>query len=463
MALTLTTGSTDHIDHGTALGNWTAASACGWYYPTSLTTFDTFWYLITGGFQTPSASIRSSVELAIAWKGTSNLLYITNNASLTTNKWWFIGWTVDTSLGATLKVKIYLGDLTTRPTARTFGTTTEGATYNSNSGGTFTTGDNASASQSFAGDVAGLMVWPGVTLTEAQIQQHWHRFIPQVAGCKLFTHYGLVADAASTQPDWSGNGNTGTPTGAVLASHPPLGPLFAFDLEDLYQIAAGGTTYPQSLTAGLTPAGALLKQTARPLTGTVTTAGAILRHTSRALTGSVASAGALLKQTARALTGSVASAGALTAVKTALLSLTGSVANAGTLVRQTAHGLTGTVTTAGALLKQTARALTGTVTSAGVLTGVKTALLSLTGSVAIAGTVTKQTATALAGALTPVGTVTKRIARSLSGALASIVGVLTSVLNGTTPVPASTSIVGTKDDSATLTGTTDDTTRTGTY
>lgn len=229
MSLILDDSTSDRISHGTALGNFTAASWLQWIYPTTLTNFNNFWYLeSTTNFQSPSASVRGGDEIGLAWRGSggTNLLYVTNNANLTVNKWWYIAWTVD-QLGTPGTVgKIYLGDLSTIATERTYGTTTDGALLESNTDGTFTTGSEVDGTTAVGGRYGGLMMWPGVVLTLAQIQQHQFRFVPQVAGCKLFTRYGYAG--TGTQPDWTGTGNNGTQTGAVVGDDVPLGPAFGY-------------------------------------------------------------------------------------------------------------------------------------------------------------------------------------------------------------------------------------------
>ena len=56
-----------------------------------------------------------------------------------------------------------------------------------------------------------------------------------------------TAEIPGTQPDWSGNGNSGAVTGATVADHVPLGPPFGFDPEwqGITTVAAGGVTMPR--------------------------------------------------------------------------------------------------------------------------------------------------------------------------------------------------------------------------
>jgi hypothetical protein len=58
-----------------------------------------------------------------------------------------------------------------------------------------------------------------------------------IAGCVGFWHLG--ANGVGTQPDWSGNANAGTVTGATVSDHVPLGPWFGYDLPRFSRIISG--------------------------------------------------------------------------------------------------------------------------------------------------------------------------------------------------------------------------------
>jgi hypothetical protein len=230
MALVLGDTLTDRIDHGTGLGNWTACSWAWWYYPTTLTELNhIFCMLSTGSLFVPNCDVGSGAglqdEIRVTWRrsaGGSNMIYQTNNAGITVNKWWYVCVTIDQAAGAGVKVKVYVGDLSTLATARTFGTATDPSSgFVSNNGATFFVGDNAADATSMGGRHAVMMMWPGVVLTEAQAQQQQFSHLPIVAGCKLHAVYGY--NGTGTQPDWSGNANNGTVQGTTaVADHVPL-------------------------------------------------------------------------------------------------------------------------------------------------------------------------------------------------------------------------------------------------
>lgn len=236
MSLAFDAASTDTVSHGTAVPAHTSCSYAAWMYFTDLTNLRWMFYVFTGSFQAPGLSLRdpSAAELGVAWRrGGGNTLYVTNNASLTTNKWWYVAFTF-TQTGP--DIQVYVGDLSTLATARTFGTTTNGSgAYASNSGATFGSGDISGGSQTAGARIATLMYWPDVVLTEAQFQAQQFRFVPLIPGCEVFSHYGY--GGATTQADWTGHGHTGTGSGVAVADHVPL-PIFGFDVSRSYSVSA---------------------------------------------------------------------------------------------------------------------------------------------------------------------------------------------------------------------------------
>jgi len=158
-------------------------------------------------------------------------------ASYALNSWLFLVATFDTA-GANGDQKLLIGNLTTPPTepsaytAQQVGSGTPGETVSP-----FTFGNNAnSTTRVFIGDIAAVSFFNRV-LTANEIYQVW-RFNAPLSGRIVQSHYGLLG--TGTQPDWSGNGRTGTVTGATVSAHVPLGPLFAWSAEDSYVVAAAG-------------------------------------------------------------------------------------------------------------------------------------------------------------------------------------------------------------------------------
>ena len=156
-----------------------------------------------------------------------------NFAAWGIGKWLFVAGVIE--LGS--MPRLLIGDLTTIPTEPSAYTTQNngaGPIISDAAQNLFVgAGRDFGASFRFGGDVATIHI-VGANLTNAQIIKQWMR--PQIiASTVLFTHYGF--NGTGTQPDWSGNNNSGAVTGATVADHVPLGPPFGFDSEVPTQVA----------------------------------------------------------------------------------------------------------------------------------------------------------------------------------------------------------------------------------
>lgn len=214
--------------------------------------------------------------------------------------------------------------------------------------------------------------------------------------------------------------------------------------------AAGGTAYTQTLTGGVTPAGALVKRDNKLASGAVTPAGALRKQASKLAAGVVTPAGALRKTAAKLVSGAVTPAGAL--VRQAGKVLSGAAASSGALVRSVAQLVGGAVAPAGGLSKSVSKPLAGSAAPAGALANVRAVLLTLSGGITPAGALTRQAAKVVSGTVTsagaltravslvragvvaPAGAVAKSVSKLLSGTIASIVGALSNVLSGAVSV-----------------------------
>lgn len=205
-------------------------------------------------------------------------------------------------------------------------------------------------------------------------------------------------------------------------------------------VVASGTEYTQDASGGITPSGAILKESRKVLAGTLTDSGAVNKSTSKTFAGSLSSiVGTLAKQADKVLSGVLSSiVGTLTVAKTTAVALSGAITPSGTLSRlidkilgstltssgsvekQTTKSFTGDVTPTGGLLKQINKTLSGAITSiVGTLEKIKLSLISLGGSLEPTGTITKQTNKTLSGDNTPQGSLLKSISKSLSGTVTS--------------------------------------------
>ena len=220
-ALALDNLSTDQITHGTGLGTgFTACSCSFWFYPTSLPGLRSIGSMSAGG---PQISM-SNDEVRVSWTrggGGLNMVYVTNNADITVNRWWYVCLTVDTAGTAGALTKVYVGNEQAPATARTFGTNQDPSSgFASNSGATFRWGDSGTDSECLGGYRSLLIFWPGRVLTEAEAQQQQFASRAVIPGAQLDVLYG--ENGTGRQLDRSGYANHGTPSGCSVAASMPL-------------------------------------------------------------------------------------------------------------------------------------------------------------------------------------------------------------------------------------------------
>ncbi len=296
-----------------------------WLYPTATTNARRIFQKALvgdtpGGYKfarlNGTGGTSGNIEFTIK-RATTDATRITNDRPLNAglNAWVFLACGFASSVP---EMHVWTGSLTALATENTYGTTNNGAGA--------VTGDNASdlvagnyvtANQAFPGRIAVFAVFNRL-LTLAEIRS-WQFRPRKIDGCVLF--YELGFNGTATQPDWSGNGNAGTVTGATIAAHVPLGPPFGFD--------AGWF------------AGARTTRFAKIVAGTLTAAGALSRKTKKAMAGALSSAGALAKKTKKFLAAALATAGALLTQyipaggTTYFKSIAGTLAPAGALARKT--------------------------------------------------------------------------------------------------------------------------------
>lgn len=274
----------------------------------------------------------------------------------------------------------------------------------------------------FAGRIAQGIIWTAdIPLVDLEVQRLYDTLMIRNS---VYSHLRLTV--AADVFDWSGNGRDFTAGGTLTTeAHPSI--FVVMPRRGMIQAAGGGgTQFNQSVSGGITPTGALLKQTSKAFAGSVTPSGVLIKQASKILTGSITPTGALIKQTSKILTGGITPSGTLAAAKMAVATLTGSITPTGTLIKQTNKTLAGSITPAGSLTKQTSKILSGGITPSGTLTSIRTFLISLTGSLAMTGDLLKQTGKALAGSIAPAGTITKQTSKTFGGSITPT-GTLTSI------------------------------------
>ncbi len=246
MSLLFTDGSSDRVDHGNTGSSPAASTFYAWVYPTALTATRQFFRKggLTGYY-------------SIAFGGTANVRVLIDYASadatrrssvsswFTANAWQFAAVTFD----GTNAPKIYRGDLTTTVIeATSYDQTTAPSGARITDGGAAAivgNGDNSGFNAGFPGRIAVANWIDGTALSLPELQIH--QFQPQKhTNSKIFTQYGF--NGTSTQPDWSGNGNAGTVTGATQTQHVPLDSIFGWASGWLGNGSASITNLTQSVS-----------------------------------------------------------------------------------------------------------------------------------------------------------------------------------------------------------------------
>lgn len=144
-------------------------------------------------------------------------------------------WIAATWAGGDTAPKIFTGTLTSLLAEVSYSATNNGSgAPSSNAANDQLVGAFGGGTGVLNGRAAVAMIWNReLTLQELQAQQ----FRPhRTSGCVLYTRYGY--DGTGTQRDFSGNGNTGTTSGASVVDGAPLPPPFGWDLGVPYAVSA---------------------------------------------------------------------------------------------------------------------------------------------------------------------------------------------------------------------------------
>ncbi len=221
MSLLFTDGGSERVLHPNTGTDPTSATLYFWVYPTAATASRSL-------FRKISVALAGGWSLATAASNglRTTVAYATANAdarspsALVANTWQFVATTFD----GTNAPKIFVGSLSAIVAELTYNISTapSGARV-TESGAQIVVGNIESPASTFAAGFPGriaLMNWmPGVALTEGELRSHQFNPRPH-ANSKIFAQYGF--NGVSTQPDWSGNGNSGSVTGATQVDHVPI-------------------------------------------------------------------------------------------------------------------------------------------------------------------------------------------------------------------------------------------------
>lgn len=241
MALNLNNAASDRVavTSAASIEELDPFTVWGWFYVLGKTSSDRLWSKAqTANAKEILMSGTSGDLQVVVGRATAFTSFVTNDTPLATNnKWYFIAVTFNSGNAAGEAVQLYVGDLTASCAERTYGASTNGTgAVRSDTGNPLYLGNSAALTRSFPGHIGPIgIVNRELTLAEC-ISLQWNPRV--VVGTVGFWQLGW--NGTSSQPDWSGNGNAGTVTGATQVAHVPLGPPFGFDLAWMGAFTAGG-------------------------------------------------------------------------------------------------------------------------------------------------------------------------------------------------------------------------------
>lgn len=223
MSLTLGAAASDKVNYGNAGGDGgsiTIFTLYMWIYPTTITVGRRMFSKVASGgagqcsfFNTSGGTnrIRTFVDYV-----TTDASAISASNSISTNSWQFFATTFD----GTNAPKIYSGNLSTAAAELSYFSQAapSGSRVSDSNGNAYVGGDDT-ATDAFQGRIAIVNWIVGTALTLPQIKSH--QFFPRKhVNSKLLTFLG--DNGTGTQPDFSGNGNSGTVTGSSRSDNPPI-------------------------------------------------------------------------------------------------------------------------------------------------------------------------------------------------------------------------------------------------
>lgn len=244
------TGASDKVNFGSAASLDDIAANDGtlllWVFPDASppAADGTFVRKSTTGFTfNPNTTGEIQISITRATQGLLALVPLANLSTYGASKWCCIAVTWNTA-GADGDQQIWHGDLAT-PIAEAAGYSTQrvgSGAVTDTSGLDFLVGNASTNNRLLDAKVAFVAAWNRrLSMAELVIQQ-FHPYV--TSDCVLFSHLGY--NGTGTQPDFSGNGNTGAVTGTTVSGHVPLPFRRYGQLYVPYTVAApGGDAVPQ--------------------------------------------------------------------------------------------------------------------------------------------------------------------------------------------------------------------------
>lgn len=354
-----------NVGSGPTIDNLTVGTQLAWVNVSALTGDSRIMHKSVGGNFRIFDFINSTSELNVSHDRATVDLRITaplaNFPAYALNKWIFVASSWDASL-TNGDQKLYLGDLTSlavEPSSYSNQLVGSGANPD-DSASDLIIGNKSNDNAPINGSMGPCAIFNRqLSLGEIHL---WQDVARMMMGCAGLWYLG--DNGTGTQPDYSGNGNHGTVTGATQSNNPPRRRNWNRQtLRALYST----TVHTQSLSGSIAPAGALVKKPKKIMSSSVTPTGALTKNVKKVFAGSVTPAGSLVKVTKKIFSGSITPVGTLTKISKKLLS--GSITMTGSLVKLTKKVLNGSITPTGTLtpLRRFIKTLSGSITPTGTL------------------------------------------------------------------------------------------------
>lgn len=172
--------------------------------------------LLTGDNSSGEGTLTS-----VIWTDADPIIYTSNAGVLPLNEWTYVAMVFNASSGAGELVQLYAGDRDTIATEITYSSTDDGTgTRLADAANDKWIGNVERASTSeFGGQIGQISYWSRA-LSLAEVQDNQFNQVCR-SGCVYLSNPGF--DGTGTQKDLSGNGNSGTVTGATAdLSGPPI-------------------------------------------------------------------------------------------------------------------------------------------------------------------------------------------------------------------------------------------------
>jgi hypothetical protein len=296
----------------------------------------------------------------------------------------------------------------------------------------------------FDGIIAEVGLW-NVQLTDAEVLALARGAHPLSIRSASLVGYWPLWGTSSPEVDYTRNGNDLTVNGSpAVAAHAPVAPIVRPTV--WLQLAAGGTTTPQALTANVDASATVTRQVGKVMSAGADTAATVARSIGKAMTATADLAATVTKQVGKPLTAAIGAAATLTAVRVVLLALTATVRAAATVTRTVGKPLTATATAAAATTRTVGKALAASVTALADMNAMKVILLELVAAVTAAASMVRTVGKPLTATVDAAATMTRTIGKTLNAgamAAANMTAIRAVLLTLTAAVSASASMTRT--------------------